>query len=77
MTTNVTDNELLRLIGTVKTPARDPEQKQRWNQGLSNLIRELRTNPAVGRDAGLIAQRIAEYRRTFVEDPTRIVLFDD
>lgn len=77
MTTNVTDNELLRLIGTVKTPARDPEQKQRWNQGLSSLIRELRTNPAVGRDAGLIAQRIAEYRRTFVEDPTRIVLFDD
>lgn len=77
MTTNVTDNELLRLIGTVKTPARDPEQKARWNQGLSSLINELRTNPAVGRDAGLIAQRIAEYRRTFVEDPTRVVLFDD
>lgn len=77
MTTNVTDNELLRLMGTVKTPARDPEQKKKWNEGLGKLISELRLDPAVGRDAGLIAQRIAEYRRTFIEDPTRVVLIDD
>ncbi|GIZ45655.1 hypothetical protein CKM354_000881200 [Cercospora kikuchii] len=70
------DNDLLRLMGTERTPARNPEEDKRWKEGLSNLIRELRTTN-IGRDAGLIAQRIAEYRRSFVNDPTRVVLLDD
>lgn len=63
-------------MGTERTPARNPEEDKRWKEGLSNLIRELRTTN-IGRDAGLIAQRIAEYRRSFVNDPTRVVLLDD
>ncbi|KAM3417105.1 hypothetical protein BST61_g8681 [Cercospora zeina] len=70
------DNDLLRLMGTERTPARNAEEDKRWKEGLSLLIRELRTTN-IGRDAGLIAQRIAEYRRSFVNDPTRVVLLDD
>ncbi|KAI5362534.1 putative zinc-finger domain-containing protein [Septoria linicola] len=73
---NLHDNDLLRLMGTERTPARNPEEDQRWKEGLQNLVRELRTTN-FGRDAGLIAQRIAEYRRSFVNDPTRVVLLDD
>lgn len=71
------DNDLLRLMGTQRTPARGPEQDKRWKQGLNDLIKELRTSGTIGKDAGLIAQRIAEYRRAFVNDPTRVVMFDD
>ncbi|KAF2207091.1 hypothetical protein CERZMDRAFT_88849 [Cercospora zeae-maydis SCOH1-5] len=70
------DNDLLRLMGTERTPARNPEEDKRWKEGLFLLIRGLRTTD-IGRDAGLIAQRIAEYRRSFVNDPTRVVLLDD
>lgn len=76
MPTNIADNDLLRLMGTERTPARNPEEDARWKEGLQNLVRELRTTN-FGRDAGLIAQRIAEYRRSFVNDPTRVVLLDD
>lgn len=72
---NFADNELLQALGTESIPAYTVEEKQKWRDGLSEVIQELR-NTDMGQDAIAIASRIAEYRRQFVGDPTKILNLD-
>ncbi|KXT11463.1 hypothetical protein AC579_3300 [Pseudocercospora musae] len=68
----LSDNELLRLIGTEHTPARTSADEKRWKDGLATLVKQLRASNV--KDVAAIAHRIAEYRRAFPEDPTRILV---
>jgi hypothetical protein len=63
-------------MGAEHTPAKTEEEQRRWREGLTNLIKKLRLSN-VGKDAGAIAEHIAEYRRSFIEDPTKTLLLDD
>ncbi|KAK4561320.1 hypothetical protein LTR86_004637 [Recurvomyces mirabilis] len=68
----LTDNQLLKLLGTHRTPTTNIEDKQRWNKGLGDLVAYLRTTPA-SKDANAIATNIAQYRRDFVGDESRVL----
>ncbi|KXT06820.1 hypothetical protein AC578_7256 [Pseudocercospora eumusae] len=68
----LSDNELLRMIGTERTPARTQADEKRWNDGLATLVKQLRASNV--KDVAAIAHRIAEYRRAFTEDPTRVLV---
>ena len=70
-TTNMVDNVLLQQMGTKNIPAHGPDETQRWNAGLQEVIKGLKA--ANVRDAITIAARIADYRREFVKDPTRVI----
>lgn len=59
-------------MGTKDVPARNPDELKKWNEGLGAVVRELR-NTNLGKDADAIAARIAEFRREFVGDPTKIL----
>lgn len=59
-------------MGTMNVPAYDNLAKQRWNEGLGAVIKQLRTTN-IGRDAGAIANKIAEFRREFVGDPVKVL----
>lgn len=59
-------------MGTKNVPAHSPEDQKRWNEGLGAVIKGLRTT-SLGRDAGAIAAKIAEFRREFVADPTKVL----
>lgn len=63
---------MLRLIGTEHTPARTSEDEKRWKDGLAALVKQLRANNI--KDVATIAHRIAEYRRSFVADPSRVLV---
>jgi hypothetical protein len=58
-------------MGTKNTPTRTKEEAERWNTGLQALIRTMKA--ADIRDAATIAARIAEYRRQFLGDPSRVI----
>ncbi|KAK5170568.1 Zinc finger C3H1 domain-containing protein [Saxophila tyrrhenica] len=66
------DGDLLSTMGTKNVPARTPEQYKQWKDGLAAVIRELRAiKPAP--DANAIAKRMAEYRRDFIGDATKVL----
>lgn len=69
------DNELLRVMGTQNVPAQTEADKERWNAGLNALVQELRKT-GQGRDVSTIARRIAQYRREFIDDPTKTLRLD-
>lgn len=71
----IPDNDLLREIGTQKIPAKGPEEEKKWRDGLTAVVHELRSTNR-GKDVAVIAQRIAEYRREFIGDPTKTLLLD-
>lgn len=71
----IPDNDLLREIGTRKIPAKGPEEEKKWRDGLTAVVKELRTTNR-GKDVAVIAQRIAEYRRDFIGDPTKTLMLD-
>ncbi|EME84409.1 uncharacterized protein MYCFIDRAFT_214726 [Pseudocercospora fijiensis CIRAD86] len=54
------------------TPARTPAEEKRWKNGLALLVKQLRASNV--KDVAAIAHRIAEYRRAFREDPTRVLV---
>ena len=62
------------MMGTKHIPANTPDEFKRWNEGLGQVVRELR-NTNLGKDANAIAARIAQFRRDFVGDPTKILNF--
>ncbi|KAF1822392.1 uncharacterized protein K489DRAFT_321163, partial [Dissoconium aciculare CBS 342.82] len=66
-----TDNVLLRSLSTHHSPATSPEEDKRWKAGLGELIKELKMTNLGKQDVGAIAERIAQYRRDFVADPTK------
>jgi hypothetical protein len=74
--TDHTDNDLLRILGTERMPANDPATEKKWRDGLTAVIKDLRKTPQM-QDVGAIAKRIAQYRREFIGDPTRILLLRD
>ncbi len=59
-------------MGTKNVPARTPEEHKKWKEGLAAVIKELRAGNA-SRDANNIAKRIAQYRRDFIGDATKVV----
>ncbi|SMR49647.1 unnamed protein product [Zymoseptoria tritici ST99CH_1A5] len=75
-TMDLSDNDLLRILGTERMPASDPESQQRWRTGLHALIKELRITHKT-QDVDVIAQRIADFRREFIGDPTKTLLLKD
>uniref|UniRef100_A0A2D3VKR6 Putative zinc-finger domain-containing protein n=1 Tax=Ramularia collo-cygni TaxID=112498 RepID=A0A2D3VKR6_9PEZI len=71
----LSDNDLLREIGTRKIPAKGAEEEKAWRDGLTAVVKELRSTNR-GKDVAVIAQRIAEYRRDFIGDPTKTLMLD-
>lgn len=69
--TNTVDNVLLQQMGTKHIPAHSKDDIARWNAGLQEIIKSLKASDV--RDAPTIAARIAQYRREFVGDPTRVI----
>lgn len=60
---------------TKNLPVHMPAEQQRWNEGLTKLIGEMRnTNSAP--DVAMIASKIAEFRKQFIGDPTKILNLD-
>ncbi|KAK5295313.1 hypothetical protein LTR16_001161 [Cryomyces antarcticus] len=57
-------------MGTTN-PGRTNEEKQQWTEGLKSVIKELRERNT--KDPDVVAQKIAEYRRNFLKDPTKIL----
>ena len=71
-TTNLTDNELLRLLGTHNAPTHGPADQKRWNEGLGTVIKELR-KANVNRDLNAIATAISAFRKEFIGDSTKVL----
>ncbi|KAL2358881.1 hypothetical protein BJ546DRAFT_833667, partial [Cryomyces antarcticus] len=65
-----TDDKVLVQMGTTN-PGRTNEEKQQWTEGLKSVIKELRERNT--KDPDVVAQKIAEYRRNFLKDPTKIL----
>lgn len=62
--------KLLVQLGTAN-PGKTSEEKQKWNDGLRGVLKELRTKNI--KDPNGIAVEIAKYRRQFLNDDTRVV----
>ena len=60
------------MLGTHGAPAHSPDGQKRWNEGLTTVIKQLRA-ANVGRNVNAIATAIAEYRKEFVGDPTKVL----
>ena len=67
---NVVGETLLVQLGTAN-PGKTPEEKQGWNDGLRQVLKELRKKSI--KDPNGIAVEIAKYRRTFLNDATRVI----
>ncbi|KAF1840162.1 uncharacterized protein K460DRAFT_410763 [Cucurbitaria berberidis CBS 394.84] len=66
----ITGEKLLVQLGTAN-PGKTPDEKQRWNDGLRGVLKELRQKNI--KDPNGIAVEIAKYRRQFLDDDTRVV----
>lgn len=66
----ITGDKLLLQLGTAN-PGKTSEERQRWNDGLRNVLKELRSKNV--KDPNGIAEEIARYRREFLNDDTRVV----
>jgi hypothetical protein len=62
--------KLLVQLGT-ENPGKTDEEKQKWNVGLRELIKDLRSQKVS--DPDIVAARIAEYRRKFRCDDSAIL----
>ena len=60
------------MMGAEHIPADTAEDDQKWKDGLTEVIKQLRTTD-LGTDVRMIAERIAEYRRDFIGDPSRVL----
>lgn len=67
----VTDHEILRQLGTSIPTALNQIQRQEYVKGLSKIVSDLRSRN-VG-DGTEIASAILTYRRTFLNDPSRVL----
>ena len=57
-------------MGTEHTPTQTPEDEQKWKDGLTTIIKQLRSTNA-GKDVRAIAHRIVEFRREFTGDASK------
>ena len=62
--------KVLVELGT-SNPGNTPEDRQRWNDGLRAVLKELRQNNI--KDPNGIAVEIARFRRQFFNDDSRVV----
>ena len=73
----MTANEVRRIenmpedADLTMNPGKTSEEKQRWNDGLRGVLKELRQKNI--KDPNGIAVEIARYRRQFLNDDTRVV----
>lgn len=67
---NLTDDLILVQLGT-SNPGRTEEEKTRWNDGLREVLKQLRSTNT--RDPNTVAAAIAKYRRDFLADPTKVL----
>ncbi|KAJ4290569.1 hypothetical protein N0V90_010786 [Kalmusia sp. IMI 367209] len=65
-----TCEKLLVQLGTAN-PGKTQEERQRWNDGLRGVLKDLRQKNT--KDPNGIAMEIANYRRQFLKDDTRVV----
>jgi hypothetical protein len=65
--------KLLVQLGTAN-PGKTPEERQKWNDGLRQVLKGLRTNNI--KDPNGIAAEIAKYRRDYFNDETRVLNLD-
>jgi len=63
------------MMGTQNMPVKTAEEEKIWKDGLGAVIKQLRSTN-VGKDVSAIAQRIAEYRREFMGDPSKVLHLD-
>ncbi|KAM0705694.1 hypothetical protein Q7P35_007054 [Cladosporium inversicolor] len=70
--TAINDGDLLKDLGTRNAPWKTEEERIRWSNGLSEIIKQLRDSNQ-GTDVNAIASRIAQYRRDFVGNPHQIL----
>ena len=63
-------DKLLVQLGT-ENPGKTDEEKQKWNVGLKELIKNLRNQKVA--DSDIVAASIAEYRRKFRGDDYAIL----
>merc|ERR1712070_1106840 len=68
----LSDPVLLQLLGTNRTPTRNPDEDRKWKEGLGSVIKQLRTTNQ-GKDANAIAAKIAEFRREFIGDDSKVL----
>ena len=64
------DDMILVRLGT-SNPCRTPEEQSQWTEGLRAVLRDLRQNHANNLD--VVATEIANYRRRFVNDASKIL----
>ncbi|KAF2469446.1 uncharacterized protein BDR25DRAFT_343794 [Lindgomyces ingoldianus] len=69
---SISGDKILVQLGTAN-PGKTPEEKQRWNDGLRLVLKELRQRNI--KDPNVVAEEIAKYRRQFLHDDTRVVNF--
>jgi hypothetical protein len=67
---NIVGEKLLVQLGTAN-PGKTQDEKQQWNDGLRNVLKELRQKNI--KDPNGIAQEIATYRRQFLNDSSRVI----
>ncbi|KAF2438500.1 hypothetical protein P171DRAFT_436974 [Karstenula rhodostoma CBS 690.94] len=67
---NISGEKLLVQLGTAN-PGKTTEERQRWNDGLRGVLKALRQKNT--KDPNGIAMEIANYRRQFLQDDTRVV----
>ncbi|KAI6884159.1 hypothetical protein KC363_g3692 [Hortaea werneckii] len=68
----VSDTVLLQHLGTNRTPTHNPDEERKWKEGLGTVIKQLRTTNQ-GKDANAIAAKIAEFRREFIGDDSKVL----
>jgi hypothetical protein len=64
------DDMILVQLGT-SNPGQTEEEKQEWNAGLRTVLKDLREKNT--KDPDVVAAAIAEYRRKFLQDPSRVL----
>jgi len=59
-------------MGAIGAPVHSQIERERWNAGLSSLIKKLRATNQ-GSDVTAVADHIARYRRTFLGDDSMVL----
>lgn len=60
------DQDIIRFIGTFDKPAKSMEERNKWANGLRQLIEDIRKEGI--NDVDQIANKVVAYRRAFVGD---------
>ncbi|KAF2431454.1 hypothetical protein EJ08DRAFT_587413 [Tothia fuscella] len=71
-TMTIPDNQIIAQLGSLsENDSTNAERREEWSTGLREVIAELRRDSI--RDTNIVASRIADFRRKFFNDPTRVL----